>query len=69
MKRNIVTGSLFLLLSLGFVSLGIVFWIVGINSGNVNFVIGPLISLLLFFPLGIIFLIFAIVKYSRIKNN
>ena len=44
MKTRRIIGIIFLILFVPFVSLGIWAFVSGINSGNINFVVGPLLG-------------------------
>lgn len=56
MKKRRIVGIIFIVLSAFFISFGIWGFISGINSGNVNYIIGPVLGTIFIFT-GIGFLI------------
>lgn len=46
MKKKIITGFIFITLAILLITIGVWFAISGINSGNINFIAGPLVGVL-----------------------
>ncbi len=66
MKKNVI-GLVLLLISFLCFGLSIASWVQGLNSGNVNFIIGPIVSLIILFPSAVICLVFGLILL--IKKN
>ena len=59
MTKRRIFGIIFLVLALMFLGLAIYFFVSGImnSGGNINFVVGPIIGLVIFLPVAIGFII------------